>query len=103
LRRAQPLTVVTRYAPRQREKQMNELLAEHQRKPELDPQGSLVDADMGAYYTWLNQQRLVGDDKAAFLVWFEGHSEAIAVAPSLEGGKRSDAPIDIADLAAKLA
>ncbi len=60
LRRAQPLTMVARFAPRQREKQMNELLAEHQRPPELDPQGSLIDADMGAYYTWLNQQRLSG-------------------------------------------
>ena len=39
---------------------MNELLAEHQRPPDLDPRGSLIDADMGAYYTWLNQQRLPG-------------------------------------------
>ena len=37
LRRAQPLTLVARFAPRQREKQMNELLAERQRPPELDP------------------------------------------------------------------
>ena len=27
---------------------------------ELDLAGSLVDADMGAYYNWLNQQRLPG-------------------------------------------
>jgi len=102
LRRAQPLTIVARYAPRQREKQMNELLAERQRKPELDPQGSLVDADMGAYYTWLNQQRLTGDDRSAFLVWFEGHSEALAIAPSIERGKRSDAAVDLAELAGSL-
>src|SRR5580658_7226999 len=70
LRRAQPLTIVTRFAPRQRENQMNELLAEHQRKPELDPEGSLIDADMGAWYTWLNQQRLPGEEKSAFLAWF---------------------------------
>ena len=103
LRRAQPLTIVTRYAPRQREQQMNELLAERQRKPELDPQGSLVDADMGAYYTWLNQQRLAGDDRAAFLVWFEGHGEALAIAPSIEKGKRSDAGIELAELAGGIA
>ena len=60
LRRAQPLTLFARFAPRQRENPMNELLSEAQRRPELDPQGSLVDADMGAYYTWLNQQRLSG-------------------------------------------
>jgi hypothetical protein len=103
LRRAQPLTLVTRYAPRQRAQQMNELLAEHQHPPELDPQGSLVDADMGAYYTWINQQRLAGDEKAAFLVWFEDHGEAVAVAPGLERGKRSDAPIDLADLVSRVA
>jgi hypothetical protein len=103
LRRAQPLTLVTRYAPRQREKQMNELLAERQRAPELDPQGSLIDADMGAYYTWLNQQRLSGDDRSAFLAWFEDHGEAVAIAPGIDPGKTSDAPIDLAALIARIA
>ncbi len=103
LRRAQPLTLVTRYAPRQREKQMNELLAERQRAPELDPQGSLIDADMGAYYTWLNQQRLSGDDKSTFLAWFEDHAEAVAIAPKLDRGKTSDAPLDLVDLVARIA
>jgi len=103
LRRAQPLTIVTRFAPRQRENQMNELLAERQRKPELDPQGSLIDADMGAYYTWLNQQRLPGEDKSAFLAWFEDHDEAVAIAPTLERGARSDEPIDLAELIARIA
>ncbi len=103
LRRAQPLTLFTRFAPRQREQQMNELLAERQRKPELDPQGSLVDADMGAYYTWLNQQRLSGEEKSAFLAWFEDHDEAVAIAPALERGKRSDSPIELADLIARIA
>ena len=103
LRRAQPVTLVTRFAPRQREKQMNELLAEHQHAPELDPQGSLIDADMAAFYTWLNQQRLAGDDQSAFLAWFEDHGEAVAIAPGMERGKRSDAPVDLANLAARLA
>ena len=66
LRRAQPLTLFARFTPRQRENPMNELLAETQRRPELDPQGSLVDADMGAYYTWLNQQRLPGASRPPF-------------------------------------
>jgi len=98
LRRAQPFTLLARFAPRQREKPMNELLTETQRTPELDPQGSLVDADMGAWYTWINQQRLTGADKAAFLVWFEDHEEAVVVAPSFERAKRSDAPVQLADL-----
>jgi hypothetical protein len=102
LRRAQPLTLLARFAPRQREKPMNELLMETQRRPELDPRGSLVDADMGAWYTWVNQQRLSGAEKAAFLVWFEDHEEAVAIAPSLERGKRSDAPIQLAAIAEKI-
>lgn len=103
LRRAQPLTLFARFAPRQRENRMNELLAEHQHKPELDPAGSLIDADMGAYYTWLNQQRLSGEEKSAFLAWFEDHDEAVAIAPALERGKRSDTPVELSDLIARIA
>jgi hypothetical protein len=103
LRRAQPLTMVARFAPRQRENQMNELLAEHQRKPELDAGGSLIDADMGAYYTWLNQQRLAGEEKSAFLAWFEDHEEAVVIAPGFERGKRSDAAVELSDLIARIA
>jgi hypothetical protein len=103
LRRAQPLTLIARFAPRQREKQMNELLAERQRPPELDPEGSLIDADMGAYYNWLNQQRLPGEENSAFLAWFEDHGEAVAIAPALEKRTRSDNPIDLAELIARIA
>ncbi len=103
LRRAQPLTLVVRYAPRQRDRGMNELLAEAHGKPELDPHGSLVDADMGAYYTWLNHQRLSGAPEARFLVWFEDHSEAIAIAPGLTPGAQSSDPIALAGILARLA
>jgi len=102
-RRAQPVTMLLRFAPRQRQRPMNELLAEGRHAPELDPQGSLVDADMGAYYTWLNQQRLSGADQARFLVWFEGHSQALAIAPSLPRGVEDHAPADLADLLKRIA
>jgi hypothetical protein len=97
-RRAQPVTLLLRFAPRQRARPMNELLAETQRKPELDPQGSLVDADMGAYYTWLNQQRLTGADKSSFLVWFEDNNEALAIGPQLARGAESSGPVDLEQL-----
>ena len=103
LRRAQPVTMLVRFAPRQREKPMNELLAEAQRKPELDPQGSLVDADMGAYYTWLNQQRLSGAEKATFLAWFEGHKDAVVIGPSFPKGKRDDSPTALGELLSRIA
>jgi len=103
LRRAQPLTLFAHFTPRQRDKPMNELLAETQKRPELDPLGSLIDADMGAYYTWLNLQRLPEAEKAAFLVWFEDHQEALAIAPSLGRGKQSDQSIELADLVGQIA
>ncbi len=98
LRRAQPATLVLRFAPRQRERAMNEMLAEGSQPPPLDASGSLRDADMGAYYTWLNQQRLTGSSDAAFLVWFENHSEAFLSAPRVASGKQSADPVDLAAL-----
>jgi hypothetical protein len=103
LRRAQPMTLLARFGPRQRENPMNILLAESQSKPELDAQGSLIDADMGAYYTWVNQQRLAGAEKATFLGWFEDHGEAVAIGPGFAAGQQSDAPLGLADLAGQLA
>jgi|SRR5665213_201915 len=98
LRRAQPLTLLVRYAPRQRQRPMNELLSNPNSNPELDPDGSLVDADMGAYYHWINQQRLEGAEQSSFLVWFEGHSQALVIAPSLPRGAQSDSPMDLKQL-----
>ena len=98
LRRAQPLTLLVRFAPRQRQKPMNELLSASQTNADLDPAGSLVDADMGSYYTYLNQQRLAGAEKSSFLVWFEGHNEAVAIGPAMPGGTQSANPTDLKQL-----
>ncbi len=103
LRRAQPLTIYTRYAPRQKERTMDELLSGVNKKTVPDPEGSLIDGDMGAYYTWINLQRLEGAQQARFLVWFEGHSEALAIAPALKAGTESATPIDMPSLLANLA
>src|SRR5437762_11451863 len=45
-RRAQPLTLLVRFAPRQRQKPMNEMLSAGHEVAELDPLGSLIDADI---------------------------------------------------------
>ncbi len=83
LRRAQPCTLLLRYAPRQRQLPMNELLSGASNHNEPDPEGSLIDADMGAFYTWINQQRLTGADRSSFLVWSEEHNQAVAIGPTL--------------------
>ena len=98
LRRAEPVTLLVRFAPRQRQKPMSEMLAPNAERPELDPAGSLVDADMGAYYNWINQQRLPGAEKSAFLAWFEGHSTAVLIGPTVPRGTESNDPTTVKQL-----
>jgi hypothetical protein len=98
LRRAQALTLLVRFAPRQRQRPLNELLASTKGTPELDPLGSLIDADMAAWYHWINQQRLPGSDRSSFLVWFEGHREAVAIASSFPQGTESSSEIGLHEL-----
>ena len=98
LRRAQPVTLLVRFAPRQRQKAMNELLSAKPNQPEMDVIGSLIDADFSAYYNWINQQRLPGAEKSGFLVWFEGHQSALAIGPSLPQHTESDAQANLAKL-----
>jgi hypothetical protein len=98
LRRAEPVTLLVRFAPRQRQKPMSELLAPSAGRPELDPVGSLVDADMGAYYNWINQQRLPGAEKSSFLAWFEGHNTAVLIGPTVPRGTESSDPTDMKQL-----
>ncbi len=98
LRRAQPLTLLVRFAPRQKQKPMNEMISGSQNPPELDPVGSLVDADFGAYYNWLNQQRLPGAEQSSFLVWFESHNEAVATGPAWPRGTQSNAVTNMKQL-----
>lgn len=98
LRRAQARTLLVRYAPRQRQRPLNELLAGASGEAELDPTGSLVDAEMGAYYHWINQQRLAGSERSGFIAWFEGHGQAMAIGPSMPRGTESSSAIDLEKL-----
>lgn len=98
LRKAQPLTLLVRFAPRQRQRPMNELLSDAAGNPGLDLVGSLVDADLGAYYHWINQQRLPGAPQSVFLAWFEDHQQAITVSPALPHGVESTSPIGLQKL-----
>lgn len=98
LRRAQPLTLLVRYAPRQRQRPMNELLSDTDKTPEMDYLGSLMDADMGTYYHWIDQQRLPGHNSSAFLAWFEGHNRAVVIAPTMPRGVESTSAMNLAEL-----
>jgi hypothetical protein len=90
LRRAQPCTLLLRYAPRQRQLPMNELLSGTGDRNAPDPEGSLIDADMGAYYTWIDQRRLTGADQASLIAWSEAHGHAIVAGPTAPRGTTVD-------------
>lgn len=81
---------------------MNSALAGNRQSPAFDAKGALVDADMAAYYTWINLMRLTGAADAAFLAWFENHNEAIVVSPRFQRGNHSDQKVTISELLAKL-
>lgn len=98
LRRAQPATVLVRFAPRQIQRSFDEMILDLNGTVTLDPDGSLLDADMGAFYIWLNQRRLPNSDKSAFLVWFENHAEAVMIAPHLSAGTESREPLSFDQL-----
>ncbi len=98
LRRAQPLSLLVRFAPRQRLKPMNKLLSNAHDDSESDPLGSLIDTDMGAYYNWLGQQRLADAQQSSFLVGFENHSEASAMSPTLPRGTQSSRATSVSQL-----
>jgi len=102
LRRAQALTLLVRFAPRQRQRPMNEMLASSNTAPEVDPVGSLVDGDMAAWYQWINQQRLPGAEKSSFLVWFEGHNQAVAIGPTMPRGAQSSSAFNLAELLSQI-
>lgn len=89
-RRAQPLTILARFTPRQRQRPMNELLSGEDANPQPDPAGSLIDADMGAYLMWIEQQRLAESEQALFVAWFEDHREALVISPYLPHNTESN-------------
>ena len=100
LRRAEPVTLMARFAPRQRQRPMYELLAAEKGAPEVDPQGSLIDADMASYYHWIDQQRLSGSQQSTFLAWFEDQQLAVAIGPSLPRNTESGSRLNLKTLLA---
>lgn len=103
LRRAQPLTLVLRFSPRQRSLNMNEMLSGKTENNTSDPAGSLLDADMGAFYAWIDQQRLTGADQSAFLVWSQAHNQAMLIGPALPRNTAAGAPMNMRQMLAQLA
>ena len=102
IRRAEPETVLLRFRPRQQAQNLNRMLMPGVLAPD-DPEGSLVDAEMGAYYTWLEMRRLSGSEELRFLVWFENGARALLIGPGLPRNTSSETPVTMAQLLKLLA
>lgn len=102
LRRAEPATLLVRFGPRQQLQPMNEMLAGTAPTALPDLPGSFVDADMGAYYTWINQQRLSGASSSIFVAYSEARRQAVAVGPGLPKASTSPQALPIDKLIALL-
>ncbi len=91
IRRAEPSTLLLRFAPRRRPASMNDMLDQRPQSPELDPDGALVDADMAVYYAWLALRRQ--DARASLVAWVEGRGEAFVAGPAITRGVESATPL----------
>lgn len=97
LRRAQPVTVLSRFAPRQRQRPFNAMIEAVVRGSyDLDPDGSLIDADMAAYYGYLDLMELSGSAQSSILIWYEDHPVVFAAGPRIPGNTSTDSPCTIA-------
>jgi hypothetical protein len=95
MRRAQPKTVLLRYAPRQHHRSFDEMVAQAEAETTLDPEGSLRDAEMGAYYGWLETRRMAPSSAITFLVWLEETSKLLVIAPSAPAGTETSTPLTL--------
>ncbi len=95
LRRAQPLTLIVHVAPRARQQSFDDILGGKDKSSDLDPAGSLIDADLAAYYTWLELRKLPGIEKSVFLAWFPGHRAAFLSGPGVPQKVLSNKPVTV--------
>lgn len=98
LRRAEPVTVVARYGLRQKQRTLNEMFSKTPSHIGSDPEGSLVDADFGAYTSWINLTRIAASDRARLIVWSEAHGQAIAIGPNCPRGTEAPDRIGVPQL-----
>lgn len=98
LRRAQPWTLLARFQPRRRESVVGR---PGSNADQLDADGALVDAEMGAYYTWINQQRLANSKDAGFIAWHEGHGQAVALGPAFRASTVQAGTTKLTDILAR--
>ncbi len=98
VRRAQPRTLLLRFAPRRKPASMNDMLEQRAQSAEMDPEGALVDADMAVYYAWLAMQRQPGGERAKLLAYVEGHGEVFVAGPGVTRGVETATPLSLSQV-----
>lgn len=93
-RRAQPQTLLVRYAPRQQHQDMNAMFAETE-PGGLDAEGALRDAEMGAFYSWIEMSRITAPGKLTFAAWVEGHPLAVVLGAGAAAGTTCSTPMTL--------
>jgi hypothetical protein len=101
LRRAQPTELLVRFAPRQRQRTLNQLFDAATNVEVPDPEGSLRDADISAYYILLDMLRIADPAHITFVAWRENHGHAVIVSPHAPTGHVDDAPLGLSAALAK--
>ena len=93
VRRAQPSTLLLRFAPRRRPASMNDMLEQRGESTATDPQGSLVDADMALYYAALAMRKMPGGDRMSLLAYVEEQGQLFMSGPRIVRGAESATPM----------
>ncbi|MBB5061805.1 hypothetical protein [Granulicella mallensis] len=96
IRRAQPQTLLLRYTPRQSHRDMREMFASAT-PSSFDPQGSFRDAEMGAYYNWIEMSRIAAPGKLTFMAWVENKPFAVIAGAGAPAGTICATPMSIAE------
>lgn len=94
-RRAQPQTLLLRYTPRQAYHDLNELVTTT--TPTLDAQGAFRDAEMGAYYNWIEMDRITTKGKLTFVAWIEDHPFAVILSPNAPTATTAATPMPLSE------
>jgi hypothetical protein len=95
LRRAQPRSLLARFSPRSQATSMDMRIAKPELEPPLDDAGSLIDAEMGAYLSYVNLMRLPDSNRASFLVWHEGYGQALLISRGMPQGSESSSAMTL--------
>lgn len=100
LRRAQPETLLAWFTPRCEATSMDWRISHPDREQAPDGPGSLIDAEMGAYLSYVNLMRLPDAERVSLLVWHEGYGQALLIGTDLPRGVESKSAMTLRRLLA---